>query len=174
MVTWIKWTIWFCFSAIAVLVLLLTSLAIAKPSSALEVPSKDVVCMAEAIYYEARNQSSVGQLAVAIVIRNRMKDKRWPSTACGVVKDGRYWKGNPIRDKCQFSYWCDGKPERFLEKDAWERALNIAHLAYYHSIEIEDLMGATHYHTIWVQPSWAKKFRLSTQIGDHRFYESTQ
>ena len=131
---------------------------------------EDVRCMAEAIYYEARNQSAVGQLAVAIVIRNRMNDRRWPATACKVVKDGRYWNGHPVRDKCQFSYWCDGKPERPTEKEAWRRALNLAHLVYFHSIEIDALAHATHYHTAAVSPSWAKRLRPCATIGDHRFY----
>tara|TARA_R110002020_G_scaffold173946_2_gene364939 strand:- start:656 stop:1129 length:474 start_codon:yes stop_codon:yes gene_type:complete len=133
--------------------------------------SEEVKCMAEAIYYEARGQSQLGQLAVAIVIRNRMKDPRWPSTACEVVKDGRYWKGNPVRDKCQFSYWCDGKPERPAEKQAWKEAVNIAELVYSHNIEVEDLEKATHYHALSVHPSWADKLILCLQIGDHKFYQ---
>ena len=132
--------------------------------------SEEVECMAEAIYYEARNQSQLGQLAVAIVIRNRMKDPRWPSTACEVVKDGRYWNGNPVRDMCQFSYWCDGKPERPAEKKAWDIATRIAKLVYNHNIEVEDLEKATHYHALSVRPFWADKLILCLQIGDHRFY----
>jgi spore germination cell wall hydrolase CwlJ-like protein len=132
--------------------------------------SEEVNCMAEAVYYEARGQSQLGQLAVAIVIRNRMKDPRWPSTACEVVKDGRYWNGHPVRDMCQFSYWCDGKPERPAEKQAWKEAVNIAELVYGHDIEVEDLKKATHYHALSVRPFWADKLILCLQIGDHRFY----
>jgi spore germination cell wall hydrolase CwlJ-like protein len=130
----------------------------------------DIFCMAEAIYYEARNQSSMGQMAVAIVIRNRMKDPRWPAKACEVVREGHYWNGNPIRDQCQFSYWCDGKPERPAEKKAWERALNIADLIFNNNIEIENLKRPTHYHTTDVHPSWADNLEPCGQIGDHKFY----
>ena len=132
--------------------------------------SEEVKCMAEAIYYEARSQSQLGQLAVAIVIRNRMKDPRWPSTACEVVKDGRYWNGHPVRNMCQFSYWCDGKPERPAEKEAWDIATHIAKLVYNNNIEVEDLEKATHYHALSVRPSWADKLIPCLQIGDHKFY----
>jgi spore germination cell wall hydrolase CwlJ-like protein len=132
--------------------------------------SEEVNCMAEAIYYEARGQSQLGQLAVAIVIRNRMKDPRWPSTACEVVKDGRYWNGHPVRNMCQFSYWCDGKPERPAEKEAWGIATRIAKLVFNHNIEVEDLEKATHYHALSVRPFWADKLMPCLQIGDHKFY----
>ena len=85
----------------------LSMLLIPVRLSASELVVEEQRCMAEAVYFEARNQDILGQIAVAIVIRNRMKNKRWPSTACGVVRDGRYWRGNPVRDKCQFSYWCE-------------------------------------------------------------------
>ena len=167
-----RWAIRLSLSAVVLLIVLLAGLLIPVPLSASEPVTKDVRCMAEAVYYEARDQSTMGQLAVAIVIRNRMNDERWPSTACGVVKDGRYWNGHPVKHQCQFSYWCDGKPERPAEKEAWQRALNIAHLAYYRSIEIEGLIDATHYHAVWVSPSWSRKLRLAAQIGDHRFYST--
>ena len=91
------------------------TIALLLPAKLLASPS-EIYCMAEAIYFEARNQNLIGQIAVAIVVRNRMRDKRYPSTACDVVRDGYYRRGHPVRDKCQFSYWCDGKPEILLEK----------------------------------------------------------
>ena len=126
--------------------------------------------MAEAVYFEARNQNFLGQIAVAIVIHNRTKDDRWPSTVCGVVREGLYWRGNPIKDKCQFSYWCDGKPERPAEKEAWDKALDISKQVLENRISIKSLQGATHYHTTTVRPFWAKKLKPRGQIGDHKFY----
>ena len=148
----------------------LSMLLIPVRLSASELVVEEQRCMAEAVYFEARNQDILGQIAVAIVIRNRMKNKRWPSTACGVVRDGRYWRGNPVRDKCQFSYWCDGKPERPAEKEAWSRALYISELVLNDRISIKFLESATHYHTIEVKPEWSKKYRLCATIGDHKFY----
>ena len=134
----------------------------------------EIYCMAEAIYFEARNQDVIGQVAVAIVVRNRMRDKRWPSTVCGVVREGYYRKGQPIRDKCQFSYWCDGKPETPKDKKAWQKALDLAGIVYTDGIEIVGLGSATHYHTIWVAPKWAKEFDQCKIIGDHKFYSDSK
>tara|TARA_R100000656_G_C3924537_1_gene123531 strand:+ start:44 stop:520 length:477 start_codon:yes stop_codon:yes gene_type:complete len=148
----------------------LSMLLIPVRLSASELVQEEQHCMAEAVYFEARDQDFLGQIAVAIVIRNRMKDKRWPPTACGVVRDGRYWKGTPVRHKCQFSYWCDGKHERPAEKVAWSRAMDIAELVLLDRISIESLSKATHYHTLEVKPLWSKKYRLCATIGDHKFY----
>ena len=152
------------------IVLVITALLIPLRLSASEPVPPDVLCMAEALYYEARDQSFIGQLAVAIVIRNRMKDPRWPPTACEVVRDGRYWNGHPVRNKCQFSYWCDGKPERPMEKEAWGKAINLASLVFFNEIEIENFEKITHYHAITVRPSWANKLESCGQIGGHKFY----
>ena len=63
-------------------------------------------CLAEAMYYEARDQGWRGMLAVGIVIQNRVSDARYPETACGVVRQGKYRNGNPVKHKCQFSQNC--------------------------------------------------------------------
>jgi spore germination cell wall hydrolase CwlJ-like protein len=146
-------------------------IALLLPAKLLASPS-EIYCMAEAIYFEARNQNLIGQIAVAIVVRNRMRDKRYPSTACEVVRDGYYRRGHPVRDKCQFSYWCDGKPEILLEKKAWKKALTLAELVYIDGIEIVGLGSATHYHTVWVDPRWAKELNQCLIIGDHKFYDN--
>ena len=55
-----------------------------------ETPSKiqdeDLECLALNIYHEARSESLAGQYAVADVTINRVRDRRYPSTICGVVK----------------------------------------------------------------------------------------
>ena len=78
----------------------------------------DIECMVEAIYHEARSEGFVAQIAVGNVILQRVKDKRYPNTVCGVVHQAKKWKGKLIRNKCQFSYYCDGKSENYKELDA--------------------------------------------------------
>ena len=128
------------------------------------------ICLAEALYYEARDQGWRGMLAVGIVIQNRVRDARYPETACGVVRQGKYWRGKPVRHQCQFSYYCDGKPERPAEKEAWRQAVDIATLLTTTDVEIAGLEGATHYHASWVQPSWSTALVRRKQIGGHIFY----
>ena len=47
-----------------------------------------IICLAQNIYFEARDQPTVGQLAVASVVLNRVHDDRWPNTVCEVVREG--------------------------------------------------------------------------------------
>ena len=139
----------------------------------------DRICLAEAMYHEARGQGSFGMLAVGIVIKNRVKHSDYPNTICGVVRQGRHWKGVPIRNRCQFSYWCDGQPEIFLEREKWKKADKKAWVSSFRTaytllsteIYIIGLENATHYHTYRVSPKWSKSLRFCSRIGAHLFYE---
>ena len=95
-----------------------------------EAKPTEVECLTEAIYFEARGETFVGQLAVANVILERVRDSRFPPTVCEVVHAGRYWEGNPIRNRCAFSYWCDGKPEIMKDKQALKTAQNLVFESY--------------------------------------------
>ena len=132
--------------------------------------NKGKTCLAEAMYYEARDQGWRGMLAVGVVIQNRVRDSRYPGDVCSVVTQGKYWRGNPVRHKCQFSYYCDGKPERPAEKEAWTTALSIAELLTTTEVEVVGLEGATHYHATWVKPSWSTALTRKAKIGGHVFY----
>ena len=126
-----------------------------------------LMCVALAIYFEARSEPDAGQIAVAHVIRNRIEDPRYPDNACDVVKQGYYWNGNPIRNMCQFSFYCDGKPEDPHDERAWRDALYIVHL----SGLIPDITGgATHYHSTKVFPEWAYTGQVTANIHKHVFY----
>lgn len=130
----------------------------------------DEHCLAEAMYFEARNQGWRGMLAVGVVIQNRVQDPRYPSTVCAVVRQGKYWRGVPIKNKCQFSYYCDGKPERPTEPESWEQALDLASLLLSTKLVLTGIEDATHYHTTTVKPTWATALEPRDQIGDHLFY----
>ena len=47
-----------------------------------------LVCLATAVYFEARGEPFVGQSAVAHVVLNRVEDTRFPNDICSVVKQG--------------------------------------------------------------------------------------
>jgi spore germination cell wall hydrolase CwlJ-like protein len=132
----------------------------------------ELACMATAIYFEARGEPMVGQVAVAQVIMSRVYDERYPDTICDVVKQGYYYswdKTIPIRDKCQFSFWCDGKPENIEDEDAYFWATEVAQAVMVGTL-YDTTQGATHYHAYYVQPSWSKKFTRTVRINDHIFY----
>lgn len=122
-------------------------------------------CLTEAIYFEARGEPIKGQFAVAEVILNRVDMKAYPDTLCGVVNEGTGRK-----HACQFSYTCDGIPERVNDRAAWERGGKIARIMM--DGAPRDLTdNASHYHTTAVNPYWARVYPRTTQIGVHIFYQ---
>ena len=131
-----------------------------------------IVCLALNVYHEAKNQSLAGQIAVAEVVMNRVDDSRYPNNVCDVVKQGLTYKWKPsvpIRNQCQFSWYCDGKSDVAKEKEAWEESLSVAKGVYYGYLDAY-LEGATHYHAYYVNPSWAETKTYITRIDDHIFY----
>ena len=129
-------------------------------------------------YYEARNQPLAGQMAVMSVTLNRVKDSRYPDTICGVVKQGPSrpsWKGTgemiPIRHKCQFSWFCDGKSDVPADKDTYNEIYLFTTGLVSGRLSLLDITdGATHYHADYVSPSWAKTKTKTVEIEDHIFY----
>jgi len=128
-------------------------------------------CLVEAVYHEARSESLLAMLSVANVILTRKESSNFPNTICKVVHQGKYWKGNPVRDKCQFSYWCNGKPERYVEVEGLIKSINVSEMAL-KGIQVKQTVGATHYHANYVTPSWASdpRFKALGSIGKHLFY----
>jgi spore germination cell wall hydrolase CwlJ-like protein len=135
---------------------------------------ESLVCLATAIYFEARGEPTVGQIAVGQVVMSRVDDHRYPDNICDVVKEGYYYSWNtniPIPDKCQFSFWCDGKSEEITDHEAYEWAEEISWGLIEGTLNIIDLTdGATHYHAYYVQPSWSERFIQTVRINDHIFY----
>ena len=131
------------------------------------------MCLALNTYHEAKNQSMVGQVATAQVVMNRVADSRYPNTVCEVVKQGPKYKGSdiPVRHKCQFSWFCDGKsdePKR--DSKEWFKAKDYARIVLSGRIALDVTEGATHYHATYVRPAWAKTKTRTTRIEKHIFY----
>lgn len=146
-----------------------------------ESATEELHCLALNIYWEARNQSRVGMIAVARVVMNRVKDNRFPDTICKVVYDGpisKWWleeKGKevPVRHKCQFSWYCDGKSDEVPEQDlgyTWRIAQEIAWDIIYDDRWAGVIDGATHYHANYVKPHWRKSLHYVGRVDDHLFY----
>lgn len=131
-----------------------------------------LVCLALNVYHEARDQPFIGQVAVAQVVMNRVKDDRYPDNVCDVVQQGPTysWKPDfPVRHRCQFSWYCDGKSDNTPDEAAWKQALVIAQGV--HTGNLDDFVeGATHYHATYVLPEWAETKTPIVQIADHVFY----
>ena len=152
------------------------------------VDDAELDCLAKNIYHEARGESDAGKLAVAHVTLNRVNSDRFPDTVCGVVHQAVYskwWlevKGRkvPVRNKCQFSWYCDGKSDAIVltnEKgqpivrniEAWQASQHIA---------MQVLLGLTedptggakwYYNPDLADPYWKHSYIKTVQVGAHKF-----
>ena len=122
-------------------------------------------CLAAGIYFEARGESVKGQAAVAQVILNRVRNPAYPKTVCGVVYQNKSW-----RNRCQFSFACDGIRDRVRSPRHWEMAEEIALAVSAGKIWLDEVGIATHYHADYVRPPWARHMKKMGKIGRHIFF----
>ena len=145
----------------------------------------EAYCLAQNILFESSTEPLAGKNAVALVVLNRVNDARYPNTVCAVIKEGpvyESWKTRkdpnlkpedriyfPVRHRCQFSWFCDGKSDNIKPTENWYESQIVA-------LQIIDgkyddiTEGSTHYHATWVSPAWKHTLTFIGQIGDHLFY----
>jgi spore germination cell wall hydrolase CwlJ-like protein len=117
-------------------------------------------------------------MAVMSVTLNRVSDPRFPNTVCEVVKEGPSrpsWKDQtvmiPIKHRCQFSWYCDGKSDRVNDMETFDNIFLFTSGLVNGTITLLDVTdGATHYHADYVEPAWAKTKTKTIEIEDHIFY----
>ena len=142
---------------------------------------EQIECLAMNVYHEARNESLSGKIAVIIVTMNRVTDKRFPESICKVVHQGKHYyskkskKYLPHRDRCQFSWYCDGRSDKPKNNKAWAYSLALTEYFLKRSMQLIDFTeGATHYHADWMEkfPRWSKRknFVKTVKIDTHLFY----
>ena len=154
--------------AIAIAILLMATKVIAFEIN------KPKFCLAQNIYFESGNQPLAGKVAVAQVVINRVEDNKFPADICGVVyqsKLGTNWRGDiyPLRNKCQFSWYCDGKSDIPTDSKTWDQSMLLAERVldnFYPDIT----EGALWYHSDAVKPYWSKQLNRTVTIDNHLFY----
>ena len=129
------------------------------------------LCLAQAIYHEARGESPEGQLAVANVIINRAMSKKYPID--------HLRRGVPERRQGALQVPVHLRLRRPLRHG--HRARSLEPLAEdwptlaFHEFQQGDRPGvipnsALFYHTTAVAPSWSHTFKRVASIGSHVFY----
>ena len=151
------------------------------------VNEKSVDCLAKNMYHEARNQGTAGQLAVTAVVLNRVNDTRFPDTICEVIYQGptrESWKTRqhrnlpanerkyyPVKNRCQFSWYCDGKSDKPYDLKQFSYFTKLSRSFLSNELDFIDITdGAVFYHADYVTPSWAKSKKRTIEIQDHIFY----
>ena len=152
-----------------------------------QIPDRAPECLALNMYYEARSQGTAGLFAVSAVVLNRVNDSRFPNSVCEVVEQGpirESWKTRqhknlpdskrkyyPIKNRCQFSWYCDGKSDTPYNKEKYKELLDLSKAIMYNEISFVDITdGALFYHADYVTPGWAKTKQKTVEIQDHIFY----
>ena len=132
----------------------------------------EISCIAKNIYYEARNESTAGQIAVTQVVFNRVKSTRFPSTSCDVIQQGKHVNGFPVLNRCQFSWYCDGRGDIPHNMKAFGKSQKLAKLLFFSKDWLPDLTdGSLWYHADYVSPKWSFTRKKTLTIDTHIFYK---
>ncbi|HAW06188.1 MAG TPA: cell wall hydrolase [Saprospirales bacterium] len=135
----------------------------------------EAYCLALNMYFEAGNQPTAGKIAVSQVVQNRVSNLNYPDTICGVIYQAKWfenWRGTtvPVRNMCQFSWFCDGLPDVPEDSFTWEKSYRLAERILWG--EFGDITeGSTHYHADSVHPYWADSLENTVIINNHIFYK---
>ncbi|WP_409287568.1 cell wall hydrolase [Pseudomonas guariconensis] len=126
-----------------------------------------ITCLARTIYWESKGANAQDMSAVASVVLNRLGHEGFPDTICGVVKQGVETKA------CQFSWWCDGRPDQVEEEQRYALAKEIARKALNQQLK-DPTGGALYFHDRTVRPQWAKAYRKTAETTHFLFYRPNQ
>ncbi|MCE8021605.1 cell wall hydrolase [Halomonas sp. MCCC 1A11036] len=122
-----------------------------------------LTCLARTIYWEAKGVPGRDMESVANVVMNRLASEEFPNTICEVVRQGSE------QSPCQFSWWCDGRPDEVMEGDAYEVAKEVARRALNQELP-DHTDGALYFHDRTVHPPWANEFLLTAETEAFIFY----
>jgi len=154
-----------------------------------DVDAREVQCLALNIWFESRGTSNRDKLAVAHVTKNRVKHKDYPNNVCSVVFQGIHrlnpntGKVYPVRNMCQFSWYCDGKTDEIKLTDnqgrtihnnviIWEECQTLAFQVLTGQSE-DPTKGATHYlnsKLVKRMPKWTYEYTMVHETDGHQFY----
>jgi spore germination cell wall hydrolase CwlJ-like protein len=176
----------------------MASLALSyEVETGVSVNETELKCMSENIYFEGRAEPMMGKIAIGHVVMNRIEDGRFPNTICEVVHQGpvkESWKTRqhkdlpgekriyyPIKNRCQFSWWCDGQKDivwatymngEVIESNmtAWRDSIHVALFIMNGDYGKDPTHGAVFYLPSHIaNPNWGKIYTETAMIGNHRF-----
>lgn len=127
------------------------------------VPPDDLRCMADNIYFESTGEPLVGQALVGISVMERVKDKRWPDTICGVIYQHK-----------QYS-WTAEERKAIEDKESY-KLIEYLSQKLLENRDKTPVIKVTNYLRCDWRPKveWWKSMTFLGQIGDHCFYEDNE
>ena len=143
--------------------------------------NNEITCLAKNMYFEARSEGIAGVVATTQVVYNRVNSEEYPNTICEVIEQAKisqWWlkeKGiiKPIKNKCQFSWFCDGYSDEPKDDKTYSELFELAEqfINGEHEGMIDITGGALWYHADYVHPRWANHLEVTTKVGRHIFYK---
>ena len=143
--------------------------------------NNEIICLAKNMYFEARSEGIAGVVATTQVVYNRVNSEEYPNTICEVIEQAKisqWWlkeKGiiKPIKNKCQFSWFCDGYSDEPKDDKTYSELFELAEqfVNGEHEGMIDITGGALWYHADYVHPRWANHLEVTTKVGRHIFYK---
>ena len=143
--------------------------------------NNEITCLAKNMYFEARSEGIAGVVATTQVVYNRVDSEEYPNTICEVIEQAKisqWWlkeKGviKPIKNKCQFSWFCDGYSDEPKDDKTYSELFELAEefVNGDHKNMIDITGGALWYHADYVHPRWANSKEVTAKVGRHIFYK---
>lgn len=126
----------------------------------MDILNTGLLLLALNVYHEARGEPFLAQVDVANVVLNRVESPRFPNTIRGVIG-----QGGERRNRCQFSWYCDGESDAVTEVGAWSTAIRAAAAALG---GFDQSGGALHYYNPHkANPYWATTYPFIKVSGNH-------
>jgi len=128
---------------------------------------KELKCLADNIYHEARGENKEGWIAVAHVTINRTKSKQWSRSICGVV-----YEGSNKKTGCQFSWTCDKRISKKIKEQKVYAEIYLIAYEVMIGLHPDSTANSKFYHTVSIRPYWSKSKEIFSEviIGQHKFY----
>ena len=146
---------------------------------------EELYCLSLNAYHEARGVDFDEMLAVSQVVMNRV-DRTMDATVCDVITEGpirESWRTRqddtlseeervyfPVRHRCQFSWYCDGRSDAVRNLTGWEDAVIAAYLVY-NGYGEDRVDGALYYyaHERIPMPKWASSMTVTAVLKGHTY-----
>jgi spore germination cell wall hydrolase CwlJ-like protein len=139
-----------------------------KQHASMDLSERDLYCLVQNIYHEARGEPDRGKIWVAYVTLNRVGAPGYRDTVCDVVWQKGYKDGKWI---AHFSWTLDGKSDAMLEQDSIAKAVDIALATSRRTIPDPTGKCLNYFNPRYRKPSWSENAKVCGRRGGHACVE---
>jgi len=151
---------------ILAIILIIPTVSFAKDHKPISKETENV-CLAKALYYEARGEPELGKKAVAKIVLNRKNHKKFPKTICKVINQVNYIKGRKL---CQFSWVCD-RQRIDTASNSWEQAKFLSSSILSNKIKLPNFApNVLFFKSVHSRQRFGKGYRFVSRVGKSNFY----